>query len=332
MKIISEARTTESLPFDRLIPALEAMFATGCSVPLRHSHVIGTEECGTGTLLLMPAWQDGKHLGVKTVSIYPDNQRRGLPGLHSVFILYDAATGAPLALLDGNVITSRRTAAASALAAKFLSRPNSKSLLVVGAGRVASLVPEAFRAVRAIEEVKVWDINAGLAESLVERLSRAGFYAQVASDLEAAVAGADIVSCATLSTAPLIHGTWLKPGTHLDLIGGFTPVMRESDDECLRISTVFVDTEEATMKAGDILAPITSGMFSKSSIVADLAALCCGNHPGRKMDAEITLFKAVGTALEDLAAASLAFDCCSTEDGTNKVGETSAVLRPFPAL
>jgi len=311
MEIISEARTVEGLPFSRLIPALEAMFASGCCVPLRHSHVVGTEDCGKGTLLLMPAWQDGKRLGVKTVSIYPDNQRRGLPGLHSVFILYDAATGVPLALLDGNVITSRRTAAASALAAKYLSRKDASSMLVVGAGRVASLLPEAYQAVRPIEEVKVWDINTELAASFVDRLGRAGLRAQLASDLEAAVASADIVSCATLSTAPLVRGGWLKPGAHLDLIGSFTPAMRESDDECFRLSTVFVDTEEAPMKAGDILEPITRGVFRKSEIAGDLAALCRGSHPGRKTQEEITLFKAVGTALEDLAAASLAFDCHS---------------------
>jgi ornithine cyclodeaminase len=314
MEIVSDAQTTGGLPFDRLIPALQAMFASGCCVPLRHSHVIGDESCGKGTLLLMPAWQDGKRLGVKTVSIFPDNQRHGLPALHSVFILYDAATGVPLALLDGNVITSRRTAAASALAAKYLSRPDAKSLLVVGAGRVASLVPEALRAVRPIEEVKVWDINAGLAASLAERLGKAGLHAQVVSDLEAAVAGADIISCATLSTAPLVHGAWLKPGVHLDLIGGFTPVMRETDDECFRVSTVFVDTDEASMKAGDILSPILSGVFSKSSIAGDLASLCRGSHPGRTAEGEITLFKAVGTALEDLAAASLAFDSRSGAD------------------
>lgn len=308
MKQISEAQTAEGLPFEKLIPALNAMFASGCSVPLRHSHVIGHPEAGTGTLLLMPAWQEGKRLGVKTVSIYPDNQRRGLPGLHSVFILFDATTGVPLALLDGNVITSRRTAAASALAAKYLSRQDANSMLVVGAGRVASLIPEAYRTIRPIQRVKVWDINETLARSFVERLGRAGFQAQVVSDLEAAVAEVDIVSCATLSTAPLVRGAWLKPGTHLDLIGGFTPEMRESDDDCFRLSKVFVDTDEASMKAGDVLSPIASGAFSKEKIAGDLTSLCRGLHRGRRGDDEITVFKAVGTALEDLAAASLAFD------------------------
>lgn len=316
MHLISEAQTAEGLPFDRLIPAIEQMFASGCSVPLRHTHAIGTEESGKGTLLLMPAWQDGQRMGVKTVSIYPDNQRRGLPGLHSVFILYDATTGVPLAMLDGNVITSRRTAAASSLAAKYLSRPDATSMVVLGAGRVASLLPQAYRAVRAIDKVKVWDIDAGQAATLVDRLRQAGFRAEVAADLEAAVAGADIVSCATLSTVPLVHGAWLRPGTHLDLIGGFTPAMRESDDKCFRVSTVFVDTEEAPMKAGDILAPVENGVFDKDAIAADLAALCRGRHPGRTDASEITLFKAVGTALEDLAAASLAFDSLATPPRT----------------
>lgn len=308
MEIFNEDQTVQGLPFNRLIPALQKMFAVGCCVPLRHSHVIGSGESANGTLLLMPAWQDGQRLGVKTVSIYPGNQSRGLPGLHSVYILYDAGTGVPLALLDGNAVTSRRTAAASALAAKYLSRVDANSLLLVGAGRVASLLPDAFRTVRQIEEIKVWDINIDMAARLVDQLCQRGLSAKVVHDLEAAVADADIVSCATLSTRPLIHGAWLKPGTHLDLIGGFTPFMRESDDECFRISTVFVDTEEAPAKAGDILAPIANGVFSRTSIVADLTALCVGAHPGRKTQEEVTLFKAVGTALEDLAAASLAYD------------------------
>ena len=161
---------------------------------------------------------------------------------------------------------------------------------------------------RPIEQVRVWDINSGLAGSLVEHLCRTGFRAEVASDLESAVAEADIVSCATLSTAPLVHGAWLRPGTHLNLIGGFTPAMRESDDECFRVSSVFVDTDEAPMKAGDILEPISSGAFERERIAADLTSLCRRRHPGRMSADEITLFKCVGTALEDLAAASLAFD------------------------
>ncbi len=143
MQIITGQQTTDSLPFERLVPAIAAMFAEGCQVPLRHAHTVGTPETGQGTLLLMPAWQAGGRLGVKTVGIYPENRHQGLPGLHSVYILFEAATGVPLALFDGNVITSRRTAAASALAARYLSRPDARTMLVVGAGRVASLLPQA---------------------------------------------------------------------------------------------------------------------------------------------------------------------------------------------
>ena len=309
MVILDQAQTLEHLPFDRLIPALEQMFVEGCSVPLRHNHPIAnTAGEQIGTLLLMPAWQPGKRLGVKTVSIFPANQEQGLPGLHSVFILYDAGTGKPLALLDGDVITSRRTAAASALAARRLSRPESSTLLVVGAGRVASLLAEAYRAVRPITTVHVWDIHPANSTRLVQALREAGFDAHCADGLEQAARQADIVSCATLATEPLIRGQWLRPGAHLDLIGSFTPAMRESDAECFRIGTVFVDTEEAQMKSGDILEALKEGGFATDRIAATLQDLCRGQHPGRTAADEITVYKAVGTALEDIAAASLAYD------------------------
>lgn len=309
MRVLTNYQTAAHLPFDHLIKALKGFFNEGCEVPLRHNHAIASDDAShNGILLLMPAWQQGKRLGVKTVSIFPNNQTLGLPGLHSVFILYDANTGAPLAVLDGDVITSRRTAAASALAAQWLSRPDSSTLLVVGAGRVGSLLPEAYRSVRPIERVLVWDRNAEAATTMATHLREQGVDALAVDNLEDAARTADIITCATLATAPLILGEWLKPGTHLDLIGGFTPAMRESDDECLRKSTVFIDTTEALLKAGDILTPIANGAFSEQQVAATLEQLCRGQHVGRKDDKEITVFKAVGTALEDLAAASLAFD------------------------
>ena len=309
MQIISQALTEQYLPFPALLPALEHMFTQGCQVPLRHNHAIpGAAEEDSGILLIMPAWQPGQYLGVKTVSIFPGNQRHGLPGLHSVYILYNASTGQPVAVLDGDTITSRRTAAASALAARWLSRTDAKKLLVVGTGRVASLLPAAYRCVRDLEVVEVWNRNPASALALVERLRAQGFNAQHAPDLEAAVRRADIVSCATLSTAPLIHGEWLQPGTHLDLIGSFTPAMRESDGECLRKASVFADTTEALMKAGDLLSAIDEGAWRKEQFVATLEQLCRGEHAGRSSDTEITLFKSVGSALEDLAAASLAYE------------------------
>ncbi|MFA9287605.1 MAG: ornithine cyclodeaminase family protein [Comamonas sp.] len=312
MQILDFSHTTQHLPMAALIDSLEQMFIAGCEVPLRHNHAIaGETRTEDGIMLLMPAWQTGKRIGVKTVSIFPGNQARGLPGLHSVFILYDAATGAPLAVLDGDAITSRRTAAASALAARWLSRPDARRLLVAGAGRVASLLPDAYRCVRDIQEVQVWDIRPEAAQAMVERLQGQGLQASVATDLEQAARQADIISCATLSTAPLVRGEWLQPGAHLDLIGSFTPAMRESDDACFARATVFVDTPEALMKAGDILDPIASGAWEPGRLAATLEQLCRGQHAGRRSADEITLFKAVGTALEDLAAASLAFDAFS---------------------
>lgn len=309
MLILDATQTASRLPFDKLIDAIAKMFSDGCTVPLRHNHSIECEsDEEPGTLLLMPAWQKGGRIGIKTVSVFPANRRRSLPGLHSTFVLLDATTGVPLSMLDGDVITSRRTAAASALAARFLSRPDSASLLVVGSGRVGSLIPGAYAAVRPIRKIAVWDINASAAQQMVDNLNERGFSAELAEDLERAARQADIVSCATLSTAPIVKGSWLRPGTHLDLIGGFTPTMRESDDDCFVGTSVFVDTEEALMKAGDLLSPMQSGVFDKAMTRATLAQLCRGEHLGRRDRAEITVFKAVGTALEDLAAASLAYD------------------------
>jgi ornithine cyclodeaminase len=307
--LILDADTTRSLlPFDTLIPALRDAFAQGCEVPLRHSHSIEVPGASPGTMLLMPAWRSGAYLGIKTVTIYPDNAKAGLPGLYSTYLLHDALSGRPLAFIDGNEITSRRTAAASALAASYLSRPQASSLLVLGDGRVASLLPYAYRAVRPIERVAVWDIDAQRAKALVAKLLADGIEARFAPRIEAACAEADIVTSATLATAPLVRRAFLAPGTHLDLIGGFTPAMREADDDCFAGTSVFVDTDEAVAKAGDLLHPLEAGVLRASDIRAGLAALCRGEHPGRQQDREITVFKAVGTALEDLAAAVLAFD------------------------
>lgn len=308
MRIIEAESTRRHLQFAPLIAAIAQMFVQGCEVPPRHQHDIDGAGIPGGTVLLMPAWRPGSYLGIKTVSIFAGNRERGLPGLHSAYLLIDAGTGVPLAMIDGNEITSRRTAAASALAARYLARADAGRLLVVGAGRVAQLLPEAYTAVRPIREIQVWARRGEAAQALVTGLRAAGWAATVAPDLQAAVGQADIVSCATLSEAPLVHGAWLNPGTHLDLIGGFAPAMRETDDACFANSLVFIDTEETLLKAGDLLAPIASGVFCAADVRATLAQLCRGEHPGRTAGAEITVFKSVGTALEDLAAATLVYE------------------------
>ena len=300
---LNAAALRERLPMPALVAALRAMFASGCEAPQRHTHTIGS----AGTVLLMPAWRVGGLLGIMTVGIFPGNGALGLPTVNAVYTLFNAQTGVPLAMMDGSELTARRTAAASALAAGYLAREDVQHLLLVGAGRVAALLPEALRAVRpGLLRVSVWNRNAAHARALVANLRQQGWQADVAGDLQAAVRSAQIVSCATLANAPLVFGEWLTPGTHLDLIGSFTPTMREADGACLARGRVFVDTDEALAKSGDLVQAIAEGHFLSTQLQATLAQLCRGEHAGRASPQEITVFKSVGTALEDLAAAELA--------------------------
>ncbi len=302
--VIDAARARDSLPFDRLVPALREAFASGAEVPLRHHHFMPQPDGSTATILIMPAWQRA-FVGIKIVTIFPENGKKQLPGLFSSYLLCDGETGQHLALIDGNEITSRRTVGIAALGASFLARPEASRLLVVGAGRVASLAADAFRAVRPIARVDIWNHNAAGAERLVAAIRSRGIDAHVATDLERAVGEADIVSCATLAQAPLIKGAWLKEGTHLDLIGSFTPFMREADDEALRRGRIYVDTYDALKESGELLDPIRDGVIAEGDIQGSLAELCTGARPGRTDAREITVFKAVGNALSDIAAAGL---------------------------
>ena len=303
------AAVQRALPWAALIPALRQAFMQGCEVPPRHVHAIATNSTDAtgatdGTALLMPAWRPGGSLGVKTVTIFPGNGALGLPAVHAVYTLFSASTGVPLAVMDGSELTARRTAAASALAASMLARPHAQRLVLVGAGRVAALVPAAFRTVLpGLLEVQVWSRQARTASALAQSLREQGFTASATTDLQGAVQQADVISCATLATQALVHGAWLQPGAHLDLIGSFTPSMCEADSDCFARSRVYVDTEEALAKAGDVLRAIAKGAFTPGALQGTLATLCPDPGTGRRTQQEITLFKSVGTAREDLAAA-----------------------------
>ncbi|RCW68834.1 ornithine cyclodeaminase family protein [Pseudorhodoferax soli] len=298
MRFIDAAAVHAALPFAHLIDTLRTAFATPCMVPLRHTHAVDARF----TSLIMPAWT-ARHYGVKVINIAPGNAALGLPGLHASYLLHDAATGVPLALLDGDAITARRTVAASALAASFLAREDAQHLLVVGAGRLARLLPAAFAAVRPIRRVTVWARSSPQATALAASLREDGFDALAAHDLPTACAAADIVSCATLATTPVVQGAWLAPGSHLDLIGSFSPAMCEADDACFAAAGVYIDTPEALQKSGDLLGPLSRGVFRAEDVRGTLADLVAGSAQGRRAAGERTVFKAVGTALEDLAAA-----------------------------
>jgi len=308
MQVIDAEAVARALPMARLIAALRAQFAAGCEVPARQVHEITRPDGGMLTSLVMAAWQPGRYYGLKCINIAPGNARLGLPGLHASYLLYSADTGVPLALIDGDQLTARRTAAASALAAGWLAREDARHLLVVGAGRVARLLPEAYAAVRPIDRVSVWARSADKAQALAREWRGGGLNASAVAELEPAVRAADIVSCATLSTTPLVQGRWLQPGSHLDLIGGFTPAMREADDDCLRAAAWYVDTEEALRKSGDLVGPLSRGVVAEGDLRGTLAALARGDAEGRRAAAERTVFKSVGTALEDLAAAILVYE------------------------
>lgn len=306
MRVMTGAELRAALPYPRLIDALDDAFREGCSAPLRQHHAVGTD-ASAGTLLLMPAWQAGRHIGIKTVTIFPGNAARGLASVQGLYTLLDGPTGAPLALLDGPVLTTRRTAAASALAARYLARPDAARLLMVGTGALAPELVRAHAAARPIREVRIWGRDPAKAAALAGTLAAEGIAAAPAADLAAAVAWADLVSCATLSSTALVRGEWLSPGCHLDLVGAFLPTMREADDEAVRRARVFVDTRTGGLnEAGDIVQAIAAGALTAEAIQGELAELAAGTVQGRRTPAEITLFKSVGTALEDLAAARLA--------------------------
>ncbi len=308
MRLISAKDLDEKLDFPALIDALAEAFRGGLTAPMRHHHPI-ERKGASPTHLLMPAWttgdyRDGAYLGTKIVSVFPDNSARGLPAVHGVYVLQSGDTGEPLAAIDGTRLTQWRTAAASALAARFLARQDARRLLMVGAGALAPYFVRAHRAVRPLEEIVIWNHRRASAERLATALAGEGLNVIVADDLETAARKADVISCATLSPTPLIKGEWLSAGQHVDLVGAFNLHMREADDAALKRARLFVDTPAALHEGGDVAIAIAKGVIDKTDIVADLPALC-GGAEGRRSPEEITLFKGVGAAIEDLAAAML---------------------------
>jgi ornithine cyclodeaminase len=309
MRIVGADDIDRALDYSALIDALAAAFRADIEVPVRHHHTVAQPET-PATLLLMPAWTgrraDERFLGCKMVTVFPDNAKAARPSVYGTYFLMDGGSGEPLAVMDGPALTAWRTAAASALAARHLAREDAAHLVMVGAGALAPHVVRAHACVRPIRRVTLWNRTRSRAVALAFGLAVGGVETEVTDDLEGAVREADIVSCATLAREPLIRGAWLKKGAHLDLIGGFTPQMREADDRAVKRARVYVDTRaSACSEAGDIVQPLRSGLIDETDIRGDLFDLCRGKAKGRTSDAQITLFKSVGTAIEDLAAAML---------------------------
>ena len=309
MRHFTAEKIDAALDFPSLIDALGEAFRGGFQAPQRHHHEIERAGEPAATALLMPAWTSpgagaGDFLGVKIVNVFPGNAARGLPAVLGLYVLQSGVTGAPLATMDGTRLTLWRTAAASALAARHLARPDAKSLLLVGAGALAPFLARAHASQRPIETIAVWNHRPEGARRLAESLNAQGLRAHAVEHLQDAVREADIISCATLSPTPLVAGAWLRAGQHLDLVGAFSMRMREADDAALKRARIFVDTSAALSEGGDVALGLQNGAIARADVVADLAALV-RDAPGRGGDEEITLFKSVGAAIEDLAAAML---------------------------
>ncbi len=303
MRILTAAALAGLSP-SVLIDPLEKVFAdeAGVTTPLRSVH--GLQAPGSeGGLYLMPAWSD-RSAAVKLITFLPGNPRRGLPAAQGLVVLFDRQTGAPTLIADGATVTNLRTAAASALASRYLSREESSHLLILGAGALAFYLAEAHASVRPIRRLTVWARRREAAQALADRLRPRLPDVQIegVDDLPAAAASADIISCATSASAPVLEGRWIAPGAHIDLVGAHSPTTREADDAVVARAAIWFDTEAALIEAGDLAVPLVAGVITRDQIKGGLRDLVRQGPSSRRSDAEVTVFKSVGAAIEDLAA------------------------------
>lgn len=290
-----------------LIDALDAAFRAPFSAPERQHLPLPGAVAGQpdNVLMIMPAWNASAGIGVKLLTLFPGNSALNLPTIGGSYLLYDGTTGRPRALLDAGELTARRTAAASALAARHLSSPGASRLLMVGTGRLAAHLIASHALVRPIREVRVWGRNPARAKAVAAGFADGDLAVHASCDLESDARWADVISCATNAREPLVQGRWLRAGQHLDLVGAYTPAMRETDDEAIARAELFVDTRAGALhEAGEITGAIARGVIPAAAIKAELAELGSGRF-SRSSAAAITVFKSVGAALEDLVAADL---------------------------
>ena len=307
MRVIGadEVRAQADLP--RLIESLEQAFRSAAVIPPRQILPLPGGR-GDGQFLVMPAFDPDGSAAIKLVTFLPENASRGLPTVQAAVVAF-SSEGTPVAVLDGTMVTRIRTAAASALASKYLSRADSSRLTVVGTGALAPWMAAAHAVVRPIDRIDVWGRHperVAATVTAIRKIAAPRITVRAAPTLEESVRSADIVTCATSSPTPLVSGLWLKTGAFIDLVGSFSPSTREADDDVVRRARIFVDTfEGALAEAGDIIDPIARGVISRDHVEGELADLVTGRVAGRQTAGEITLFKSVGTALEDLTAARL---------------------------
>ncbi len=313
MKVFSAEDVAANLPYAHAISVLRQAFLVSHHCPPRSGYVLeeGAPEQGVpGLLGVMPCWNN-RFVGVKIATLFPGNPDAGRPAIQASILLLDRQTGAPIALLDGTEVTRRRTAAASVLAATFLARADSERLVMLGSGPQARHIVLAYCAKFPLTSVQIHSRQTRNAVALVVELRTLLPHVtiMVAENLADAVSDADIVSCATSARDPILHNDWISAGTHVDLVGAFRPNTREADSDLMTAGDIYVDTREGVLaEAGDLLIPIQEGRLNAGSIKAELSQLIDGSATGRIHDDSITIFKSVGTAFEDLAAASAVWE------------------------
>ncbi|MGH7310378.1 MAG: ornithine cyclodeaminase family protein [Candidatus Rokuibacteriota bacterium] len=314
MLVLSRADLEGLLSPGDVIEAMAAIFRLYAEGHARAPARIEVPVGASGVLLVMPAatGEPGASgmAGAKLVSVQPTNQARGHPTLYAGYVLVDGGTGEPLAYLEASYLTGIRTGATSALAARLLARPDARRVACFGTGVQAGFQLACLAAVRPLERVAVVGRDPVRARAFAGATGKQlTLTVEVAGDPRAAVRDADIVTCATTSATPVVRGADLSPGAHLDLVGAFRPDDREADTEALRRARLVVDTYAGALaSAGDVLIPLREGAFDQAHVSAELAEVVVGSKPGRTRADEITVFKSVGWALEDLAAARLAYN------------------------
>ncbi|KAL6526974.1 hypothetical protein OROGR_016064 [Orobanche gracilis] len=315
---ISTARVHSVITHKSLILHLQTTLpplSAAIQSPLRHAH----QTSPNSSFLLMPSWSTSAslpYIGTKLVTHHPENSTLNLPGVHAIYVLFNSLTGHPLASIDATELTLYRTACVSALASSYLSREDSKTLVMIGAGSLASHLIKAHLSVRQnIKHVVVWNRTLEKARILVDQLKNEdngleGVCFETNGCLEEVIKMGDIITCATNSKTPLVKGVDLKKGAHLDLVGSFTPSMRECDDAALRRGHVFVDNEGAMKEAGELVGAFERGVIKEDEIVGDLVRLIKGEIIGRMDFDGITVFKSVGSAVVDLLSAQMVYESC----------------------
>jgi 1-pyrroline-2-carboxylate reductase [NAD(P)H] len=305
MQIISAQQVDQVLDFPLLINALQQGFAKEFTMPPRQVWPLtpGSPEA----FALLPAWNE-QVIAVKAFSYFPDNAELQLPALHASILLYRRDNGVPLAWVEGSSVTCWRTAAVSALASRYLARPDARTLLLLGSGRLALPLIQAHLAEHDLQTLLLWGRNQAAVRQQCHRVQQLypRLQVQVVQEINEACQQADIIVAATGSSTPLLFGNHIPPGCHVDLLGNHSPQQRECDTELVRRASVYVDDRNNVLnEAGELLIPIAEQQFSANDIRAELAELCRRNLPARQHRDEITLFKSVGTALSDLLCAEL---------------------------